>query len=579
MRNALIKGPSQASGGASGRTNSERARAPRSAVFLQNGTRPMRSLVVVGAVSTMLYACTAFSSDGAPGTDAPAPPPPGTPEQNSVPPLDGTPIDGVFVSSSRGAEGGSGSVDSPVKTLKRAFELARDRRVRVFACAEPYAENLDLLDGVSAYGYYDCTKTPWVRVTAKAVVNAPLSPAVIARGLKQATRLEGFELRAPDLDGTEASDTAGTSIAVDVRDSSNLVFAEALLHGGKGAPGTDGTDAPLNSRTNATSDGTDGANETSRTCPQPMIPLSVCNFSRTVPGRPGGATICAVGPNGGPGGVGGDPRHYASGYESNGPYEFRGRALVATAATAAGGGNTSPTTGYGYGMNGSAGGAGTEGPDGVNGAWSLSATGFSRGIGTAGGAAGPGQGGGGGGSPRGSFDEVGTLRSTPTDTFWNTASGGGGGAGGCAGQAGTPATGGGASIGAFVVSSTLTFDRVRIESAAGGRGGKGNLGSAGTPGGSGGLGIIRPFGSMPRVSGRGGAGGPGGNGGSGGHGAPGPSIALAYGNARPTITDSELVPGPAGAGQPELRRDAVGGLPGKVLPAIDGVSLAESQIP
>jgi hypothetical protein len=82
---------------------------------------------------------------------------------------------------------------------------------------------------------------------------------------------------------------------------------------------------------------------------------------------------------------------------------------------------------------------------------------------------------------------------------------------------------------------------------------------------------------MPRIAGAGGAGGSGGNGGNAGHGAPGPSIALAYGDARPTIEDSELAPGPAGDGQPELRRDAAGGLPAKVLPAVEGVSLAERK--
>jgi hypothetical protein len=326
----------------------------------------------------------------------------------------------------------------------------------------------------------------------------------------------------------------------------------------------------VNPRTNATSDGTAGADQTSRTCPQPLIPLPVCQFSRTVPGRPGGATTCAIAPNGGAGGAGGDPRWYSGATESSGsPYELRGRPTTATPATAAGGANTNPN-GFGFGTNGANGSAGADGPDGANGTWALSAAGFVRGNGTAGGGAEPGQGGGGGGSPRGFFDANGVESSVPTNTYWNTAAGGGGGGGGCAGQAGTPATGGGASIGAFVVGSTLTFERVRIESAGGGRAGKGNLGSAGTAGGGGGAAVAH---GAAVIAGAGGSGGSGGSGGASGHGAPGPSIALAYASERPTLNETELAPGPAGAGQPELRRAA------QVLPAVTGASLAESKIP
>ncbi len=459
------------------------------------------------------------------------------------------------------------------------MEVAQQRQLRVVACAETYPENLEVVDGVSIYGYYDCKTPEWDRVKAKAVVNAPSSPAVVASGITRATRLEGFELRAPDLDGAPATATTGTSIALDVRGSTNLTFGEVLLHGGKGAPGTDGTVGTANARTNATSAGYKGEDQTSRTCPQPAIPLSVCQFSRTIPGVAGGTTTCAIAPDGGAGGAGGEPRWWAlleANTESIGiPYDFRGRPVVATAATAVGGTNESPS-GYGKGLSGSDGAGGDEGTDGLNGSWSLTVTGYIQGNGTAGGRGGSGQGGGGGGSPRWFYSPDGTLgtRTQPrNDNYYDTAAGGGGGGGGCGGQPGAPALGGGASIGALVIDSSVTFERARIESSDGGRGGLGNLGTPGTAGGLGGAKVVH---GATMIAGKGGDGGEGGNGGASGHGAPGPSIALAYSRTRPTLTATDLAPGPAGAAQPALKRTTAAGE--KVLPAAESTSEPEHEI-
>jgi hypothetical protein len=194
----------------------------------------MRSLFV-GIMSATLAACGVF---GATDTTEPAKPeetqpPPSTPEENSQPPgVTGEAPVGVYVSSSLGQDDGSGSAVRPLKSLRRALELARDQKLRVIACAEVYAENIEIIDGVSAYGYYDCSKTPWAKGTARAVVNAPTSPAVVARLIAQPTRIEGFELRAPDLDAVPATDSTGTSIALEVRTSSGLVISDSLLHGG-----------------------------------------------------------------------------------------------------------------------------------------------------------------------------------------------------------------------------------------------------------------------------------------------------------------------------------------------------------
>jgi hypothetical protein len=132
-----------------------------------------------------------------------------------------------------------------------------------------------------------------------------------------------------------------------------------------------------------------------------------------------------------------------------------------------------------------------------------------------------------------------------------------------------------------VIDSIVTFERARIESSDGGRAGKGNLGTPGIAGGKGGKGITYPGPGMfmnYQITGRGGDGGSGGSGGASGHGAPGPSLALAYSKTRPTTTETVLAPGPAGAGQPLLKRTVGGTVGDKVLPAVVGVSAAEHQI-
>jgi hypothetical protein len=516
------------------------------------------------ALSTMAYACNGFgSTDDAPKSE-PGLPPASTPQDNAAAPppaVGGAAPEGLFVSFSRGSDDGSGSSAWPLKTLKKAFDVAREKGLRVIACAEEFPESVTLVDGVSAFGQYDCAQSPWVRVTKRAVIKSPTSPAVLAQGITLPTRIEGFEMRAPDLDVTPATDTDGMSIGLEVRSSNNLTIADSLVHAGRAAPGTDGTAPATNTRTNATSDGVAGKDESVRTCP-PDAPLACLYF--TAPGPAGGVSTCAIGPNGGAGGQGGDARWYSAGSESMGAWEVRGRPFVATASTAVGGVNQDPQ-GFGPGKGGTNGQPGASGTNGANGMWSLTKAGFVRGNGMAGVAGEPGQGGGGGAGTRASFDNAGNVMPPAQAGYWQTASGGSGGAGGCAGQAGGAGTGGAASIGAFVVASTITIDRTRIESSAGGRAGAGTLGSAGTPGGQRGAGVFRGF----YVSGNAGAGGAGGIGGTSGHGAPGPSIALVYAGDRPTTTSTDLAPGAPGAGQPPLAP----------LNAVIGLSEPEHLIP
>jgi hypothetical protein len=516
-------------------------------------------------LSASVVACGIFGATDEPSTEAP----PGTPQENAQPPVGGAAPVGIFVSSSQGQDDGTGSSVNPAKTLKQAFALAKARGLRVIACAEEYKENVVLVDGVSAFGYYDCKKTPWEQGTARATVRAPASPAVLGEGINAATRIAGFEFRAPDLDGAPATDTVGTSIGLEVRNSAGLIVSESLVHGGKGAPGTDGVVGLTNDRTKA-SDGASAGDQRERVCSGAFAEL--CS-NHHIYGGAGGKTTCTIGPSGGPGGNGGDGRNIFNRTTSDVPGDQRGGPLAATTLTAVGGLNTSAT---GIGLPGAKGANGAEGMDGANGAWVLTAKGFVRGNGSAGSSGSPGQGGGGGAGTGSYFGPDGIFASPPAgSTNYATATGGGGGGGGCGGQAGTPATGGGASIGALVIASVISFEHSRIESSSGGAAGKGNLGTAGIVGGTGGLGTSH---GGVLTTGKGGDGGPGGSGGASGHGAPGPSIVIAYSGTKPTKPETDLVPGPAGAGQPELSRMVGGTVGTKLLPAVIGQALVEYEI-
>jgi hypothetical protein len=524
--------------------------------------------VFAGVLSATVAACGIFGASDEPAASEEQPPP-GTPQDNAQPPaVGGGPPVGIYVSSSQGQDDGSGSSVRPLKTLKQAFALAKERGLRVIACAEEYPENLVLVDGVSAFGYYDCKKTPWERGAPRAILRAPATPAVLATGITLPTRLEGFEVRAPDLDGTTATDEAGTSIALEVRESKGLIVSESLLHAGKGASGSDGKDGATNSVMVGVN-GSNASDQHERVCSGMFAEL--CS-KHLISGGPGGTTTCAIGAAGGPGGQGGDGRDYIDMAASDVPGDPRGRPFVATTETAIGGLNAQ-ANGFGVGLNGPGGAAGTEGTDGANGTWSLTAKGFVRGNGIAGKPGSPGQGGGGGAGTVANWSSTGVNTSLPAgSTNYATATGGGGGAGGCAGQPGTPGTGGGASIGALVIDSGVTFEKTRIEAADGGRAGKGNLGTVGTPGTSGGNGTTHAI----MTTGHGGNGGSGGAAGVSGHGAPGPSIALAFTSTRPTTTDTELAPSPGVAGQPEVNRTSASGT--KVIPASPGASFNDYEI-
>lgn len=512
------------------------------------------SCAVIVSVLSVLVACGSF---GAEDEDAdPRKLEPSTPEDNAqAPPVDGTPIPGVYVSPSKGDDGGSGSPVRPLKTLRAAFALAKQQGLRVIACAERYEETVELVDGVSAYGYFDCNADPPKRGGLRAqIVASAEKPAIVAKGITLPTRIEGFEAFARDLDGAPATETSGTSIALEVRDAINVVFSEDLFHAGKGAPGVDGQPSAGNAAmTPGTVKGLPGVEQGQRSC-NPV--LSNCE-EQLVPGPAGGTNQCMVGPSGGPGGAGGAGSWYSTGIPFYGPNPpgTRGLPLVGTAATAVGGLG---------GLVGTEGARGADGQDGANGTWSFNAQGFVQGNGAAGSNGEPGQGGGGGGGSL--FYRINDAPASPSQfTFAASSTGGSGGAGGCPGLAGTPGTGGGASVGALVVNSDVAFERSRIEASSGGRAGRGNIGTSGTVGGFGGAAVM--------YAAKGGDGGAGGAGGVSGHGAPGPSIALAFSGVKPRLVETDLAPGAGGAGYAEERKTL--GATVKVLPAVAGESKAE----
>lgn len=508
------------------------------------GVTMRKSIAGVIWIATFVAACGGFGSEDE--EQQGQPPPPSTPDENSKPPPDvpGKPIEGIYVSAKQGKPGATGYPGSPVNTIAEGMTIARDKKLRLIVCAEEYAENFEVLDGVSAYGYYDCSAPLWKRTNDHAKVRAPKSPAMIARDIKLPTRIEGFDVFAPDLDGTLAVDREGTSIGLDARNipPGALIIGESVLHGGKAAPGSDGARAEQPSSSGPAT-GNPGIVETFASCPSPQF-MNCTN--PLLPGVDGPSITCGYGePSPGPGGKGGDGVWFLDRTPNPHPStELRGRPVSSGAIGSQFG---TPCSNYPDDTcaRGANGGNGAPGETGANGAWHFDANGFVLGDGVRGKSGEPGKGGQGGGSAR-SWYEGGFYTAVPAGVPWaRSARGGSGGSGGCGGLAGGPGGGGGASIGVMAIDAAVTFERDIVESSNGGRAGKGTLGSLSMLGGEGGTGGAG--------AGSGGNGGAGGNGGGSGQGAAGPSIALVFKGVRPNVsTGVELRPGAGGEGRPPL---------------------------
>lgn len=496
--------------------------------------------------------------------EAPPPPPP--------PVVGGEPPDGIFVSTSKGLPGADGAKTRPVKTLAEGLTLALKQHLPVIACAETYTEAVVLADGITMYGYFDCSNLDkWKRSDTNARIASPTSPAVSAENLVLPIALAGFDIEAPDLTGSPASGPAASSFGITVRSSKNLSLANLTIRAGRGQDGVDGVEpAAPNAELSPNPEGDPSTIQ--RKCNVDIDGLSTCMSAKFVAGSSGGVSKCKVGPNGGPGGQGGDAPLVRNGQYAQavvGP--AAGRPSTETNVTVKGG--SVAVIGLNPGADAP---PAAPGPNGANGQWSFDASGFVVGNGLQGSNGVPGKGGGGGAgttdrwmvslTPGGGIQKH-PYGSLPTDGTYLGAVGAGGGAGGCGGIAGSAGSGGGASIGLFVSQSEVTLNDSRIISGTGGRAGKGTLGTLGTPGRNGGAAD-----TSDRFHGAaGGRGGDGGPAGLSGHGAPGPSIALVFSGTRPKTSAVELVPGVPGAGADALTRGA------QTLPAIVGIAKQEHQ--
>lgn len=433
---------------------------------------------------------------------------------------------GVFVSASLGSASGDGSRTSPLKTIQAGIDLAKATKRNVYVCAESYNEQLTLANAVHAYGYMDCNNG-WKAADARALVSNNAVPIARADGAAQTTRIEGFELRAPDVSATPKA----SSIAIVLVASSGVRFSEMTIHADNAGKGTDGTDAVQLTDSGAGKNGVSGG--VGFMCnPQQFS----CNGGPAVPAAVQNTCTGKMGITPGVGGTGGVPSLYT---RTNGAWVLttpagKGAAQPGNMSTAQGGiPNGSSAQNGAAGMDGM---MGNPGDDGFIDAMKL----FVNGDGTAGADGQPGQGGGGG---AGYDSNPGNISAPDGNKAWGNA-GGSGGAGGCPGLAATIGTGGGASIAILAIDSPFTISKSKIETGKGGDGGKAGVASTSTLGGTGGSGnnTLLP----------GGNGGSGGFAGASGNGSGGPSIGVAYRGVSPTInTDAMITPGTGGKGVPQ----------------------------
>lgn len=529
-----------------------------------------KSVAGVVSIAILVAACSGFGSEAEEKkAEEGAQPPPSTPEETSVPPVPGKPVNGIFVSSSKGRAGASGFAGAPLNTIKDGLARAKETKQQLIVCAEEYAESVEWIDGVSAYGYFDCSGATFVQAKGRrAVVKSPTSPGVLVHDITLATRIEGFEIVGPDLETTIASETAGSSIGLQLRKvaPNMLTIGSSVVRSGRAAPGAEGT-PPGSPTPSGTFDGTGGIDQSSSNCTPQMLQCALMG----VPGPKGATASCGAETSPGPGGDGGDGLWFIDWEPSPSSNNIQhGRPFALMSPTAMGAPPCGPdnnVTDCGRGTTGAPGGNGT---DGTAEAWKLSPEGaFVPGNGSGGGSGKPGQGGGGGGGSLGWYYGAGYYSFPPSGGtgYFRSARGGSGAAGGCGGLAGGGGTGGAASIAVLAIDAPAKLEKISLESGEGGQGGAGTFGGAGTNGGIGGFSI--------GGAGRGGNGGNGGFGGSSANGTSGPSIALAFFGAKPLVEAGALKPGAGGKARDQINHATSG----KVVAATPaGDSLPEFEI-
>lgn len=427
---------------------------------------------------------------------------------------------GVFVSASVGSDDNPGTRAQPVRSMAHAIDLAQGGPSRVYACAESFAEPVDLPSGVEVWGGLDCAND-WVYLGGdRRTILAPEADAIPLRVTAGDGSSVVADIRAEAADATQPS---GSSIAAIVLPGAAVQFLRSELIAGDGAPGARGEDGGAGPALAGTT-GEAGANACTAATVQGGAEVeTICGALRTYGGQggPGGITVGTSGLDGQP-----EPVPNPSGFGRGGA------------------GQTSSSLDC---WNGTQGASGTPGAHGLGGSGigRISGEGWQGESGRDGGDGLPGQGGGGGGGRRGGAMLCGAALSNR-----GGAGAGSGGAGGCGGRGGWGGGFGGASIGLIALSGDVALRDTSIAAGNGGDAGSGGLlqaGGVGGPGGPGGAG----FSAAPAGC-AGGWGGNGGSGGNGGGGLGGASIGLAHLSSAPVTQEGVTLrmgqPGKGGLG-------------------------------
>ena len=495
--------------------------------------------LVVSALS--VTACSGFSASGSSGESSPGPArgdDAGTPAPHA-PIITGTPDKselneafGVFVAP-KGQPESAGTREHPLATIQAGIDLGKRLGKRVYVCTGTFQEALVLADSISIIGGLDCSGSEWRIGAAHTRIEAPTSPAVRAKNIVAATRLEGLDIVAPS-----ATEPAGSSIGLLADHAAAVVIAGSQITAGDGANGVNGTEGVQLAQTgsiNGAPTVVEGQCRNGDTCT-----FVAGNGWLKPAGAAGGTSSCAGAPghiglsggNGGSGGLYSSVRPAGSGWV----WHYYGESASFAPEYGQDRDRTAPKTGA----------SGT--PSSAIG--SLSSEGYvvaSSGVAGTDGAPGNGGFGGRGSAPTTDPGPV------PTNDVWRGAGGPGGGGGGCPGLAGTAGTGGGASIALALIDSPVVIDGTQLVAGRGGAGGHGTFGSDPTAGGAAGTNAVADSAVAAR-SGQNGA-----SPGISTNGSSGPSVGVMHSGAAPTLRGSaKITPGPSGAAIDERSHEAFG---------------------
>lgn len=413
---------------------------------------------------------------------------------------------GLFVSSSKGNDAAPGTKAAPVKSMKKAIELALAGQKPIYACGEDFVEVVEASGGIVVFGGLDCS-ADWAYLGAGAMTKITAAADQIPMRILGGT-LPTFLYDVHVL-AAAGSAPGSSSIAVLV-EGGQTRFVRSTLKASKGALG-----APGEAYTTAAAAGENG-----------------------VPGKPS-CGVDVSGPDG-PLNQCGDEMSLGGTAGNGGSNQADNGADGLPMSNKNGGLGQDNANKCSNGTLGADGIGGTEGPP-ASGIGTITAMGF-RGIDGLPGTAGkPGQGGGGGGGAR-SISTNGTNLCGTGDG----ASGGSGASGGCGGSGGKGGGFGGSSIALLSIGASLTFEAVMLVTSDGGSGGMGRLGQTGGLGGA--MGGAGGKASVAMLSDgcAGGTGGKGGDGGPGGKGLDGHSIGLAFTGTEPPSEGLTVQKGAAG---------------------------------